>query len=249
MHFSAGLAHLSLQVYRQLDAGCLGLKLQINRPVLTPIFKTVRLQQRDHSFSYSLCFPSFATMALRRNVLQEDDILCELYADMHSSVFDYSDNESLDSVSDVPASSHKQLRSSVVVVTSDSETSTVEEECSEPENSNDVTSDVWCKTDKQPSNDSFLGTTGLNIVIDNPESVAEVVSSVIADNIILLLTEQSNLYHSQNAEKWKVSPKTLKWSDITPEEVRKFLGLIILMGQETSGPLTPQFPHPFFLTL
>ena len=28
------------------------------------------------------------------------------------------------------------------------------------------------------------------------------------------------------------SPKTLKWSSITPEEIRKFLGLIILMGQE-----------------
>jgi len=34
-------------------------------------------------------------MALRRNVLQEDDILCELYADTCSDVSDYSDNESL----------------------------------------------------------------------------------------------------------------------------------------------------------
>jgi len=40
------------------------------------------------------------------------------------------------------------LPSSVVVVTSDSETSTVEEESSAPENSDDKTSDVWCKTDK-----------------------------------------------------------------------------------------------------
>ena len=52
-------------------------------------------------------------MALRRNVLQEDDILCELYADTRSDVSDYSDNESLDSDSDVPmTSSHKQLLSS-----------------------------------------------------------------------------------------------------------------------------------------
>jgi hypothetical protein len=36
MHLSAGLAHFSLQGYRQLNAGCLSLKLQINRPVLTP---------------------------------------------------------------------------------------------------------------------------------------------------------------------------------------------------------------------
>ena len=50
-------------------------------------------------------------MALRRNVLQEDDILCELYADTRSDVSDYTDNESLDSDSDVPTtSSHKQLQ-------------------------------------------------------------------------------------------------------------------------------------------
>jgi len=40
------------------------------------------------------------------------------------------------------------LRYSVVVVTSDSETSTEEEENSELENSDDKTSDVWCKTYK-----------------------------------------------------------------------------------------------------
>jgi hypothetical protein len=38
MRLSAGLAHLPLRVYGQLDAGCLGLKLQINRLVLTPYF-------------------------------------------------------------------------------------------------------------------------------------------------------------------------------------------------------------------
>ena len=52
-------------------------------------------------------------MALRRNAPQEDDILCELYADTRSDVSDYSDNESVDSDSDVPTtSSHKQLRPS-----------------------------------------------------------------------------------------------------------------------------------------
>jgi len=52
-------------------------------------------------------------MALCRNVLQEDNILCELYVDTCSDVSYYSENESLDSDSDVPTtSSHKQLRSS-----------------------------------------------------------------------------------------------------------------------------------------
>jgi len=35
---STGLADLSLEGYRQLDAGCLGLKLQTNRMVMTPYF-------------------------------------------------------------------------------------------------------------------------------------------------------------------------------------------------------------------
>jgi hypothetical protein len=229
MRFSDTLADLSLQGYHHLGAGCLGLKLQTNRPVITPIFRTRRLQA-DHSFRYSFCFPSVAIMALRKNILQEDDILCELYVDTRSDVSDNSDNESLDSDSDVSGtSSRKQLPSSVVVVTSvtsNSETSTVEEEISEPENSDDKRSDVWFKSDKKPSNEPFLGTTGLNIVIHNPESVVEVVSSIIRYDLILLLT-QSNLYHSQNVEKWKVSSKTLKWSNITPEEMRKFLWLII----------------------
>ena len=52
-------------------------------------------------------------MALFRNVLQEDEILCELHADTRSDVSDYSYNESLDSDGDVPTtSSHKQLQSS-----------------------------------------------------------------------------------------------------------------------------------------
>jgi len=47
-------------------------------------------------------------MALHRNVLQEDNILCELYADTRSDVSDYSNSESLDSDSAVPTtSSHK----------------------------------------------------------------------------------------------------------------------------------------------
>jgi hypothetical protein len=101
----------------------------------------VTYKQTDHdcnkgtTHSDTLHFPSVATMALRRNVLQEDDILCELYADTRSNVCDSNDNEILDSDSEVSAtSSRKQLRSSVVVVTSDSETSTREEESSEPEN-------------------------------------------------------------------------------------------------------------------
>ena len=52
-------------------------------------------------------------MDLRRSVLQEDDILFELYAGTRSAVSDYSDNESLGSDNDVSTTSLlKQLRTS-----------------------------------------------------------------------------------------------------------------------------------------
>jgi len=61
------------------------------------------------------------------------------------------------------------------------------------------------------------------LIIDKPESVVEVVSSVIGDDLIQLLTEQSKCKKKKKKKKkkkWKVSPKTLKWSSITPEVVQ-----------------------------
>jgi len=117
---------------------------------------------------------------------------------------DDSENDILDIDSDVSTTSLcKQLPLSAVHFTRDSETSTVVEGSSEPESSDDKASDMGCKTDKKPSNEPFLGTTGLNIVTDNPESVVDVMSSIIGDNLIQLLLN-SLTSTSQNAQKWKV---------------------------------------------
>ena len=133
-------------------------------------------------------------MTLCRSVLKKDDILCVLYVDTCSDVSDNSVNDVLDSDIVIPTtSSRKHLQPSAIVVTSDSETSTEEEESSELECCDDKTSEMWCKTDKKPSIEPFIGTTGLHIVTDNPESFVEVGSSVIADDLIQLLNEQSNL--------------------------------------------------------
>jgi hypothetical protein len=84
---------------------------------------------------------------------------------------------------------------------------------------------------KELSNEPFLGTADLNIVIDNPESIVEVMSSVIGDDRIQLLTEWFNLYHSQNIEKCKVSPKTLKWSIFSRTMIRNRFESIWLAWQ------------------
>jgi hypothetical protein len=95
-------------------------------------------------------------VAFCRSVLQEDNILCKLYAYTRSDVSDNNDNDILYSDSNVPiTSSWKQLRPSATVFTSDSETSKEHEESSEPESSDDKTSDVWCKTDLKKKQWSF----------------------------------------------------------------------------------------------
>jgi hypothetical protein len=71
----------------------------------------------------------------------------------------------------------------------------------------------------------------VNIVIDHTVSVADIVNTIIGDDRIPLLTEESNLYDRQNEQKWKMLPETLKWSNIMPEVMRKFMGLIVFMVQ------------------
>jgi len=61
------------------------------------------------------------------------------------------------------------------------------------------------------------------------------VSAFIGDDLMQLLTEQSKLYVSEYAGKWKVSSKTLKRSDITPEEMRKFWGINNFDGTSQKG--------------
>jgi hypothetical protein len=75
-----------------------------------------------------------------------------------------------------------------------------------------------------------LGITGLKIALDKSEPVVEVVSSITGDDSTQLYTEESDLYCCQNSQ-WNVSLRTLKWSNITTEEIRKFLELLIIMGQ------------------
>jgi hypothetical protein len=71
----------------------------------------------------------------------------------------------------------------------------------------------------------------VNVAIGNPSDVTQVVSAVIGDDLLQLFAEQSNLYQKQNVEKWKSFLISLKWTDITSTEMKKFLGLILLIGQ------------------
>jgi hypothetical protein len=43
------------------------------------------------------------------------------------------------------------------------------------------------------------GSRGLNLILGNPDGVTEVVIAGIGDELLQLLTDQPNLYHSRNS--------------------------------------------------
>jgi len=145
-------------------------------------------------------------------------------------VSDDYDTEILGSVNDVLTTILcKQLLSCPLVYT-ENDTCTEEAESSELHSTDDKTNDTWHNADKITKEKPCLGITGLKMVINNSESVVEVVSSITNDNTKQLFTEQSDLYRCQNSQ-WNVSLRTLKWSNIRTDEMGKFLGLTIMMGQ------------------
>jgi hypothetical protein len=81
------------------------------------------------------------------------------------------------------------------------------------------------------SDEQFLRTRGLNIVLNNPHSLNEEVSALTGDELTHLSIYQSDLYNIHSAHPWKTSPDKLKWFDITTSELKKSSGLTILMEQ------------------
>lgn len=88
----------------------------------------------------------------------------------------------------------------------------------------------WSSRDNPPALEEFLGRPGINTE-NVPDSVADAVNLFIDENFFAFLVEESNRYYHQNEDNFKTYKKSLKWKDITVKEMKKFLGLVILMGQ------------------
>jgi len=230
MHLLAGLTHLLLQGYSQLDAGCLGLKLQTDC-FWPPIFRIIRLQQWNRWFRYRLCFffiTSFrCSLGFCVLLFWKRKIFCVSYMWIHvlMCVIIVKMKFWTVPVTSPKTSLRKRLWPSAIVFSSNTEQLQKRKKVV-----NQQALMIKQVTDKKWSIELFLGTTSLNIVIGNPETVVESwVSPWWRSYMITYWT--SNLYHSQNAQKLKVLPTSLMWSSITPEEMRMFLGPIILMRQ------------------
>jgi hypothetical protein len=155
-------------------------------------------------------------MYSRRKCLTVEGTIAELHLD---PLLNISDSES----SDMEAADSNLLTKSVWKISlsclgasSDNEPSTTDRNDSEISEQSDIeTVDRWSKSDKTPNVEVFVGNPGVSVNVEDPTDIAQFVSTVIGDDLIQLFTRQSNLYHRQKVDKWKISPRSLKWTDIT----------------------------------
>ena len=88
----------------------------------------------------------------------------------------------------------------------------------------------WSEVDRTPVLEDFLGHPGVKVMPNNPESVSDCVELFIGDDLFQMMVEETNRYHAQNIHKFKQSKKSLKWRDVNIIELKKMLGLILIMG-------------------
>ncbi|XP_035742930.1 piggyBac transposable element-derived protein 4-like [Vespa mandarinia] len=138
----------------------------------------------------------------------------EIYADLLSEEDNCSDSES-DSERDIIV---RRFENKGRPIISESE--------SDEENS--VAND-WSEVDFKPDFHACLEQSGLQVPC-TPD-ILSTVELFIGDDLFNLFVTQTNLYHNQqNNDKNNASTKNKTWVDTNVVEMKKFLGLVILMG-------------------
>ncbi|KAI4476042.1 hypothetical protein M0802_014947 [Mischocyttarus mexicanus] len=97
--------------------------------------------------------------------------------------------------------------------------------------SNDELEEEWNEHDITPNLSNYLNIPGATIKLGDAPTISEVTNLFFDHTFFDLLVTQTNLYHAQTKTYHKISAKTAPWTEVTTTEIKKFLGLLILMGQ------------------
>ncbi|KAI4475982.1 hypothetical protein M0804_013967 [Polistes exclamans] len=140
------------------------------------------------------------------------DALSDCLSDCESDSSNFENNTiSEDSESDIkPQKSRKRN-----IIVSDSD-----DELKEEWNEHDITLNL----------PNYLNIPSAIIKLGDAPTISEVTDLFFDKTFFDLVVTQTNLYHSQMKALHKISAKMVPWTEVTTNEIKKFLGLLILEG-------------------
>ena len=103
--------------------------------------------------------------------------------------------------------------------------------------SSDEILDDWCEIDREPALEDFNEVPGLNVTLEDNSSIMNYVILFLGDDFFQLLQECSQEYHDQNVERMQTCDKEVNWFDLSGQELKKFMGLILRMADSPRKPI------------
>ncbi|KAF8773055.1 hypothetical protein HNY73_015750 [Argiope bruennichi] len=89
----------------------------------------------------------------------------------------------------------------------------------------------WNDIESVPSLEDYSRNSRVPNFECDPLSIVDVIDSFFDEEFFNLVVSQTNLYHTQMKDLHKNSAKTLQWKEVTTNDMKKFLGLLVLRGQ------------------
>ncbi|XP_026467688.1 piggyBac transposable element-derived protein 4-like [Ctenocephalides felis] len=151
----------------------------------------------------------------------DSDYDSEVYADNLSEISDIGNLHDFDSDSDSDNDDLFRTRRNRVmpILSSDSE-----------ESGDECPSWLPVESDRTPVIEPFVGNSGVS-AIPYIRSVIDIVKLFIGDDLIEHMAIETNRYHMQNLNRLSTGGKSIKWKDVTGKDIKKMLGLLLLMGR------------------
>lgn len=95
----------------------------------------------------------------------------------------------------------------------------------------------WTDEDIPRNNNPFEGEPGVKIIPDNTSSVEDVAGLFIGNDLFEKFAFETNKYREQTHHKYKKIDHTVDWVDVTVKELKRWFGLVIIMGLVRKGTL------------
>nr|XP_033320948.1 piggyBac transposable element-derived protein 4-like [Megalopta genalis] len=158
---------------------------------------------------------------------EEESFLWENYEDCLSDV--PSNYENCDSLSDSDFNSFSDSDLDDSPLNNKKRSHLMQAQSSDSDEKDDDPLD-WSDDDSPRNNEPFEGLPGIKALPTCLESVEQVTKLYFTDDLFETIVIETNKYYARNSHKYTATKSTGRWNDLTVPELKKWFGLIIIMG-------------------